>query len=79
MPESFNDRAPTPSASPKPARLGGAQGAANIQPSASGAAAGGLDSPRVTQQTFAAGDSRPTTSSIKRTGAAVATFADATV
>ena len=74
MPESFNDRSPTPSASPKPARQGGAQGAANSQPSASGKPAGGTDSPRVTPRTISAPDSRPTTSSLKATRAAVSTF-----
>lgn len=79
MPESFNDRSPTPSASPKPARTGGSQGAMNASPSAKGAPGGGLDSPRANTQTFAAGDARATTSPLKATRAPVDTFNDASV
>ena len=76
MPESFNDRMPTPSASPKPARLGGSQGAITDSPSAKGAPGGGTDSTRVTRRDLSAPDGRAKTSSLKKTGAAVATFAD---
>lgn len=79
MPESFNDRSPTPSASPKPAREGGAQGAINAEPSSKGVAGGGLDSPRSNYETYEAGQTRTVTSSLKRTGAAVDTFNDASV
>ena len=79
MPESFNDRSPTPSGSPKPAKLGGSQGAETASPTNAGKAAGGLENLGATTTTFQAADSRAQTSSLKRTGAAVDSFADATV
>lgn len=74
MPESFDPRTITREGAPKPARIGGSQGAANTSPAGGGAAGGGLDSPRVDRKTFEAGSTRAETSAIKRTGAAVASF-----
>lgn len=76
MPESFNDFSPTRESSPAPARQGGAQGAINASPSATGTPVGGLDNMRANRRDYIAPDSRPTTSALKRTGAAVDTFAD---
>jgi hypothetical protein len=62
MPESFNDRATPPGA---PAKLGGAQGATNAEPSTKGTAAGGTDNIRADYYTREAGSTRPETSPLK--------------
>lgn len=78
MPESFDGRAITTESSPKPPRVGGENAVTNETPSASGVKGGGLDNIRANHETYEAGSTRPATSSLKRTGATVATFADAT-
>ena len=74
MPEMFDGRAVTTEGSPKPPRLGGAQGATNAEPSARGTAAGGTDNMRTATSTLQAADSRPTTSPLRATRAAVSSF-----
>ncbi len=74
MPESFNDRSPTPSASPKPAREGGAQGAVNAEPSTKGVAAGGTDNIAADYETYEAGATRPVVSPLRATRAPVDSF-----
>lgn len=79
MPETFNDRAPTPSGSPKPRKLGGAQGATNAEPSTKGVAAGGTDNLRITTEVCHADDPRAETSPLRATRAPVSRFNDAAV
>lgn len=75
MPESFDGRAITRESSPKPPRTGGSQGATNASPAGSGTPGGGLDNMRAATQTIKAADTRATTSSLKRTGVAIDSFA----
>lgn len=79
MPDSYNDRTPTPSASPKPARTATASPAINASPTVKAVATGGTDNKRAAYETYRAPDSRPETSALDATDAAVASFADATV